>query len=434
MDFFQHYRQSAIAHFDIPRSTTELQQYITNPDKVAKHAFYPFIVKTQSLIKVKRQGEKLKRYKKKRSVCIPAHLDRAIYAYYAHQLSTLYEAQLLKLGISSNILAFRALNKKNTHFALECFQAIARLQNCLVIAIDFSSFFDTLLHTHLKYQWQKLLNMAQLPADHYSLFKSITHYATVERLALYRQLGLSPYRSPKTRLCNPRQFRTSVRQKGLIQANPRHEGIPQGIALGNLLSNIYMIDFDLFFSDYTQKHHGHYYRYCDDILIILPSNPTNSQYLLDEITSLINKQTELAGLKIHPDKSEHFIFHHGTLATGQTKSLQYLGFNYDGRQITIRSSSISKYLSKMRRGVSLARQTQFKYNKIRKLKKLPDQALYTRALYSRFSHTGQRNFIRYALDAAKTMNSTAIRQQIKPFMNRLNQEIQPEINDSLRKV
>jgi len=77
----------------------------------------------------------------------------------------------------------------------------------------------------------------------------------------------------------------------------------------------------------------------------------------------------------------------------------------------------------MRRGIRLAKKTKIKRNRIKIfLGKLPKK-LYKRKIYERYSHLGNRNFIRYGLKAAKIMNSTAIKKQLKPLWSRLQEEI-----------
>jgi RNA-directed DNA polymerase len=104
--------------------------------------------------------------------------------------------------------------------------------------------------------------------------------------------------------------------------------------------------------------------------------------------------------------------------------LQYLGFMFDGENIYIRSSSLARYSEKMKRGVSLAKKTMKKYNAIRAKKGLPEEVLYKRKLYSRYTHFGGRNFITYGLRAANKMNSKTIKHQLKPLWRRFNEELE----------
>lgn len=63
-------------------------------------------------------------------------------------------------------------------------------------------------------------------------------------------------------------------------------GIPQGIGISTLLSNIYMLPFDREISAFVNQHGGLYRRYCDDIMIIIP----HDSELKDETISLLKER------------------------------------------------------------------------------------------------------------------------------------------------
>lgn len=73
----------------------------------------------------------------------------------------------------------------------------------------------------------------------------------------------------------------------------------------------------------------------------------------------------------------------------------------------------------MKRGVSLARQTARKYNRIKITKDIKIRNIYRKKLYSRYSYLGKRNFISYAMKAAKIMNDNTIKKQVKPLWKKL---------------
>lgn len=68
------------------------------------------------------------------------------------------------------------------------------------------------------------------------------------------------------------------------------------------------------------------------------------------------------------------------------KKLQYLGFILHNNSISIRSSAFTRYSNKMKRGVSLAKQTQGKYNRIRIRRGVAIKGIYKRKLFSKYSH------------------------------------------------
>lgn len=67
----------------------------------------------------------------------------------------------------------------------------------------------------------------------------------------------------------------------LIKTHQDSKGIPQGTPISALLSNIYMVDFDLKAKEIIDRLGGKYYRYCDDMLFITqPENQPIIEHLL----------------------------------------------------------------------------------------------------------------------------------------------------------
>jgi RNA-directed DNA polymerase len=250
------------------------ENLVTDPTAVARHAFYPLIsyeITSKKLTKAP-NSHKLVAKGKIRPISYAAHLDSHIYSYYAHLLSIRYEAFLTKNDLTDSILAFRQLGKNNINFAADAFSEIRRRGNCAAVALDISGFFDNLDHELLKQSWCSLLDVTRLPQDHFAVFRSITKYSRVDRSKLYRALNISTHnpRSGRYRVCTASQFRDVVRRQGLITQNPATFGIPQGTPISAILSNIYMMGFDLAMQQRIHHIGGLYYRYCDDILLIVP--------------------------------------------------------------------------------------------------------------------------------------------------------------------
>ena len=415
------YRSRGYLHFDLPVGYKKAVAVASNPDIVAKHAFYPlinYIVESKKVNKDKKTN-KLDIKFKERPIAYSSHMDSHIYAYYAKILSKKYEKKLREAGLENSILAFRGLGKSNIDFAYDAFEKIKNTGECSAVALDFSKFFDKLNHQFLKNSWANLLGSSTLPDDHFNVFKSITKFSKVNKLSLYEKFSISP-NNPKNgrkRICTAKEFRDIVRKDGLIVPNKAAYGIPQGSPISALLSNIYMYDFDVEMKEYVNRCGGEYYRYCDDMLFIVPAN------LKDKVAGIAQQKVRELKLSINPDKTELRTFKY---ESGQLKAdhmLQYLGFMFDGENIYIRSSSLARYSEKMKKGVSLAKKTMKKYNTIRANKGLPKETLYKRKLYSRYTHFGGRNFITYGLRAANKMNSKTIKHQLKPLWRRFNEEL-----------
>lgn len=417
----QWYRSRGYLHFDLPVSYKKAYKLVTNPELVSKYAFFPLIsyaVESKKIRRNKGTGE-IDVTVKSRPIAYSAHMDSHIYAYYAYFLGVKYEELLVSAGLQESILAFRGLGKSNIDFAFEAFEKIKSMGSCSAVALDFSSFFDTLDHSLLKESWAGLLGERILPSDHFNVFKSLTRYSKVDKIDLYKEFGIS-VNNPKNgrfRVCSAKDFRDVVRGKRLISTNVEPCGIPQGSPISALLSNIYMYGFDVEMKAYVEANGGKYYRYCDDMLFIVPIS------LRDKVENFVLGNVEKIKVKINTDKTERrtFSYRDGVLTADQM--LQYLGFMFDGENIYIRSSSLARYSEKMKRGVRLAKKTMDKYNAIRESKGLPVKDLYKRKLYSRYTHLGGRNFITYGLRAAAKMQSKTIKRQLKPLWNRFNEEL-----------
>lgn len=416
------FRQRRYLHFDEPLSFAKAQTLVTNPALVAAHAFWPllrFTVQT-SKIKYDKSSDQLISSSKDRPISYAAHSDSQIFSYYCEMLSARYETEIEKRGLYESVLAFRSLGKNNIDFAKKAFDEIRSRGNCVAIALDITKFFDTIDHSQLKVRWKELLGKSELPADHYAVFRALTRYALVERDEVFKTLGVS-LNNPRTgrrRLCEPLEFRTTVRQLGLIKKNPDVFGIPQGTAISAMLSNLYMLTFDMAAQAFAKDHGGCYMRYCDDMLFIMP------QGMATAIETFVEVQIKLLKLEINPTKTDRceFTISNGVVST--KKPLQYLGFLFDGQRVVIRSAAFAKFSNRMKRGVSLAKQTMFSRNKIRRQKGVDERDLYLKTVYARYSHLGKRNFLRYAYKASRVMQSPAIRRQLRPLWGRLKQTIE----------
>ena len=418
------YRSRGYLHFDVPVSFKKAKSLVTNPDLISKHAFFPLInyaVESKKISKNK-DTQKIDVTVKERPIAYASHIDSHIYSYYASILSKKYEAKLKWAGLTGCILAFRGLGKSNIDFAFEAFEQIKAMGECSAVALDFSKFFDTLDHDLLKQSWASLLGEKKLSPDHFNVFKSITKFSQVNKVELYKEFGISPNnpKNGRNRVCTVQEFRDVVRKKNLIKANKGSFGIPQGSPISALLSNIYMFEFDVEMKRYMDIHGGKYYRYCDDMLFIVPAP------LRDKVAGYAQEQVKNLKVSINEKKTElrTFSFKDGILVADQM--LQYLGFMFDGENVYIRSSSLARYSEKMKRGIRLAKKTMNKYNAVRVAKGLSEELLYKRKLYSRYTHLGGRNFITYGLRAASTMQSKTIKRQLKPLWRRFHEELERE--------
>lgn len=416
------YRRRGYPHFDHPISFADAESLVTDPIQVSRHSFYPFIEFTAQSVKVKRAppSGKLKRIPKTRPIAYASHADSHIYSYYSLQLSKKYEIELGRRHVGSHVLAFRSLQKSNVDFAFEAFEAIQNSGECSVVALDITGFFNNLDHEILKKAWASVLGSSQLPPDHYAVFKSITKYSTVNLEKLYGLLGISLNNrsSAPKRLCTAEEFRSKVRASGLVVRNVEPKGIPQGSPISALLSNIYMLEYDVILSIFVQSIGGRYFRYCDDILLIVPSARKM------DAEAIAIAEIKKLGLEINSSKTDRVDFIVSGTELIASKPLQYLGFLYDGRRIFLRSASLARYSQRMRAGVRLAKLSMQKRNVARLERGEGARPLFKKKLYQQYSHLGRRNFLTYGYDAARKMGAPSIRKQLKSLWKRLRAEME----------
>jgi Reverse transcriptase (RNA-dependent DNA polymerase) len=372
-------------HFDSDISAAEAEIFVQNPTAVTSHGFYPFMRYTERWNKWAKKGEK--GAPKERPIRYAARRDSYILSYYRHLLSIRYEPLLHQFDLDDVVLAYRRIpdgqtgrGKCNIHFARDAFQKIIELGQCSVVALDISSYFESLDHALLKTKWQMLLGVNRLPDDHHYVFKSITKYAFVDKLEVYERLGffgdkidpksgqkikgfLKSYKDiPRPQICSPADFREKIAgagaQKSIIKCHDKEFGIPQGSPISDLLANLYLIDFDREMHAEARRLGGHYSRYSDDILIILPGLGSIGQQAMQFAQRHIAKYGNEIKIKnsksyiyeFSPAASSGLNFHRVLGTEGQGKNgLEYLGFRFDGKKVYIRDATLSNLWRKITR-------------------------------------------------------------------------------------
>ena len=431
------YRPRGYIHLDLPLNREAAKLLATTPEKVTAHRFHPFIsypVETQKVAKTP-EGRVYRKEPKIRTIAYAAHRDSYIFAHYADILSERYESVVRERGLHDCITAFRSLDgRRNIHFANEVFEFIKQTDSCAALAMDVTDFFGNLDHSKLKTAWSSIIQQEKLPDDHYAVFKAVSKYCHVDREALYEALHV-PLNNPRkpgghrlptdnlNRLCPPSRFRERVREAGLLQINTSDKGIPQGSPISAILSNIYMLETDTILNQFATEHGGLYRRYCDDILMVMPTIE-----LRDLAKQMIEAQLPDLRLEFNPGKTDEIYFGPERPITG--KPLQYLGFTFDGRYKRIRPASVARFYRKMPRGVLRAKLLRQRADKLAGLTE--PSPLKKKKLYRLYSYLGKklgtnkeekRNFLTYAFDAARIMNDTGIKKQVKRHWKRLQQEI-----------
>ncbi len=360
-------------HFDAFIPIQELSALATNPKRVEEHSFYPLIRFVQRWNRFAKKGGIGK--PKTRPIRYAARSDACIFSYYRHILSEKYESELKRLGLERNILAYRRIptengagGKCNIHFAQDAFLKIRELGNCCAIVLDISSYFESLDHARLRALWCRMMGVNRLPNDHFKVFERITKYTVVDKQQVYERLGhfgkkresktgkpingyLTPFKKMPKQLCHGKEFQEKI--ESIIHKNHKPYGIPQGAPISDLLANLYLLDFDNLVDSWARTAGGAYYRYSDDILVIVPGNESVGFELLKRIRILIREFGKK--LTIKEEKSSVFVFEQSgekqkfrlIHKTRKRNGLEYLGFRYDGKNVYLRDTTLSNLQRKI---------------------------------------------------------------------------------------
>lgn len=469
--------------FWFPERSDEIKAIVQNSLKVphphtAKqqfHSFSPFLKMLTKTPKYRYQQEEghYDLETKIRPICFAAHVDSLLLGYYSFALTKKYEKFIQENGFDDVVLAYRSdLGKCNIQFAKEVFDLIKDRGNCSAIALDIKGYFDHIDHEILLEKWKKIVG-GRLPDDQFKIFEMITKYSYISQVAILRK-----YKGPKERkeemLSNlveiipgdglPEKF-SRLRKDQLIVSNDKpvgpegqHCGIPQGSPISAVLSNIFLLDFDSDLKRKSEQEGFVYRRYCDDILIICDTDRafdlmnfvikkiseeyklTIQQKKVDLIDFFENSNGQIRGFRRprrtrrRPGEKERVTILPTPAAVTPAneprlyKSLQYLGFEYNGKDIRIRASSLSRYFWKL--NYRLQRTVIMAYSP-----KAIGHQIFLKQIYERYTHLGKRNFLTYAYNASKLkytnakgevllgMNSPAIRRQLRQHLAILRSEL-----------
>ncbi|WBL22310.1 reverse transcriptase domain-containing protein [Zunongwangia sp. HRR-M8] len=422
-------------HRFVPLIKREIIQRKYRPEGFAKNDFGKRIRKKQE--------------PKKRHIYYASHLESLIYSYYSNLLTDHYEKFLEDKPYRYCPVAYRRIpkvlgekgNKSNIEFAKEAFEFIKENNNksVSVIVADVTSFFDNLDHKILHAQWKRVLNKRdasgnlKMPNDHYNVYKSLVNKRYVKQNELHNTFFnkvwvergtlndpqkkiLKQKRVNKTRnlkrekvvaYCTKREFFNN--HVALIRpgkkCSQQHKkcrnncepgvmsGIPQGTPMSATLANIYMLDFDELMSDAVSEIGGFYQRYSDDLIIICNQADENK---IKHV--MINGITKLCKLGIQEKKTQTYrysnnkgVFTGGIVSAegdlNKNKQLEYLGFEYTGGKVYIKTNGFSKFYRGMVRSIKRGKfYASKKHNK--------SKGVFKNRLYKRFTIIGGKRRLR----------------------------------------
>lgn len=423
---------------------------------------------------------------KKRELFYASHLDSLIFSYYAMLLSDLYENKIKEYNLDEVVNAYRSVpvnpskidgpNKCNIDFANDVFKYILdyKEEEFTVIAFDISSFFDNLDHKLLREVWADVKGVPKLPDDHFNVFKNITRFSHVDIVDIFETFKNRIYTRKTNKLGEPLEIKQKkidkikylrnqnaiafcekedfFKLKGrLLQPSKtriingvevyRNFGIPQGSPISSVLANMYLLYFDTLIHEFISAKGGVYRRYSDDMVVVCPIE------YKEELTQLVYQEIKKYKLEIQETKTQifHFKRNNKKLICGQefensinwNKNFIYLGFEFDGNNVLLKSSSVSGYYRKMKRSVRRAKH----YSSRRYV--LNNGVVFKRRLFKKFSYKGAKrirkfiwseeekrfiktdsynwgNFLSYAHKASNVMINNKIKQQTKRHWNILN--------------
>lgn len=419
------YKSKHYVHIDNSVAIKKAEKYVTNPKWIAQHSFLPFLHQVNSFDKLSKLSkpyseltvDERKKYKrhlilrsksygvkqKDRNIMMAGHIDSFIYHYYADQLNKKYNEWSVMHGIDSCAIAYRdnKPHQSNITFAAEIINQIQLMQSGYILVGDFKEFFDNINHRILKQRILKVLQEEKLSDDWYNVYRSITKYGYYEKLLLSELFGTDKDLKKRHKYTYFNNFNDFKIFKKYVKPeyNKTNYGIPQGSAISAVMANVYATEFDVELNERIKKLNGIYRRYSDDLIIILPGQVLKKQF--DELLSSFEQLVREYKLSIQMDKTKKYLIknHHLIdLDRNKSASLDYLGFIYDGQNVTMRGKSPYKLYRKAYALIAKAKATKVKSQKTdRPLSKIP----YRRSIYKYFTDAGVNqgrygNFITYA--------------------------------------
>lgn len=454
----------------------DIERYILNLEKVAKHSFKPLIFKEikqrrykesdfngiyrHSHKKINKKG-KIVSNTKIREIMYASHIDAHIYSYYAQKIITpKYEDYLNKnIELSNAASAYRQILtddkikfKNNVHFAKDIFDEIRNRENCVVLAFDVENFFPTLNHKKLKLIWAKILGYKTLPKDHYNIFKAATNFSFVKLKDLKTKNNhFDEKKLSKLKKDGKHTFFENTRElidsDIVIHKNQKHKngkliGIPQGLPISALLANMYMLPFDeAIINELSAEKDIFYRRYSDDIVVIC------NEIDVKHVEQFIINQIQKIELVISLEKTEKTLF---KIDNGKLQSfkidglnliknipLNYLGFEFYGHKTLIKSKNMASFYRDMKDTIRRKSKRVEKINE----KELKDESpIFKRKIYRLYSFKGVKsrlldskrsefldgklvvkpfkrkfrgNYIKYVYRASEEMNAPEIKKQVR---------------------
>lgn len=418
------YKTKRYLHFDHRVKIGTVESYVTNPQKMMKHSFLPFIHYVNSFYKNtgKKNSEIQNRpiKKKNRDIMYAGHLDNYIYKYYADSLNDAYNIWTENHKIDECSTAYRnhKNGKSNIDFAAEIINTIISFEQAYILVGDFSHFFDKIDHKILKKNLLTVLNQPKLYSDWFNVYKSITKYGYYEKAFLSNLFGTDKEmkKSKRTSYFDTLMEFRKFQKENPTQKNENKFGIPQGTAISAVFANVYAIEFDLAIKKMADRYLGFYRRYSDDFILVIPKKQGQKEVSINDFKKLEIEVRNLAKenkIIIQEEKTGLYSYSHSTITNitlQKSHHLDYLGFIFDGKTVRMRGKSPYKFYRKAYQLIDKAKKVKANQN----MNYLP----YRKRIYSLYTDLGIKkgefgNFITYAKRAQEKFD------QISPHTENL---------------
>lgn len=343
-----------------PAQINRLKQKLTSKETLSHWPFFPFIrqdqrnkrIRYKKINSIQPLALELETYIKSRKIMYASHQDACLFSFINYILEKSYEKELRERGIENNIIAYRSLGKGNVQLSKQTFDFSKEQEEFVCLLLDIKGFFDNIPHVYLENRITDILGF-KIDSSLKHVLNNITHYRYVIQDEVIKELikRKKPYfmhQNKKGRcFCKLEDFNKCINNKKFVRNNNKKFGIPQGSPMSGLLANICLVDFDSFVvTQFKGLNPFFYQRYSDDILIICPNKDAKKIY-----NDLKKKLSEI-GLTLSSEKTEIFKVAQGKVSNitkqfepsskSKRESIQYLGLEWNGRQIILRSSTISR--------------------------------------------------------------------------------------------
>jgi hypothetical protein len=447
--FLEQFRCPQYLHFDYrfhPKTHAPARN-IADPAFIAKRKFNtPFIRYSKIVKKFKTEDGKRVIKPKERLITIPGHFDAMIYTYYKDVFSQAYEKRLLQSPrLQQSILAFRVFTppQSHIHHAKRAFDFLNQHDKCMVMTFDVKSFFDQIDHKTLKYVLKSVLGCKELPNDVYRVLKSLTQYEYV-KLSELEKLPEVQNRKNKKRYFSVHELRKMIKAGKIDVYKNEVKGLPQGVSASAVLSNVYMLDFDEKMSELMGEK-GIYMRYCDDLFFAAPVVEEGEfRVMVEKIRTAVMAGLEELKLAVNADKTEttlcvreneagHAVYKYSSGHPDGTgtpcEGVQYLGLVFNGKDVMIRSSTLSRHYRKMKTAVRKAVYFLRKKDKKKQISRKEygrfRRRLLRRYAIPKYADGRWRNFPHYADYCMKTLRfeGSVIKKQLGRCVKILDQTL-----------